>query len=24
VYWTTAILNTTALLAWVALPWFQR
>jgi uncharacterized membrane protein YsdA (DUF1294 family) len=24
VYWATAILNTTALLAWVALPWFQR
>jgi len=24
VYWGTAILNTTALLTWVALPWFQR
>ncbi|MBS3911040.1 MAG: cold shock and DUF1294 domain-containing protein [Hydrogenophaga sp.] len=24
VYWATAILNTAALLAWVALPWFQR
>lgn len=24
VYWATAILNTTALLVWVALPWFQR
>lgn len=24
VYWATAILNTVALLAWVALPWFHR
>jgi hypothetical protein len=24
VYWATAISNTTALVAWVALPWFQR
>jgi uncharacterized membrane protein YsdA (DUF1294 family)/cold shock CspA family protein len=24
VYWATAIFNTAALLAWVALPWFQR
>jgi uncharacterized membrane protein YsdA (DUF1294 family) len=24
VYWATAILNTAALLAWVALPWFPR
>lgn len=24
VYWATAILNTAALLAWVALPWFQH